>query len=78
MNGVWKEINPHPYSPMYILLISCLIEPKFTSDGIKREFRYEFPKAIEAWIFLLIKWDDNQKTSLFHTEQVDIKSHRPK
>ena len=33
-------------------------EPKFTSDGIKVEFRYESPEAIGAWIFLLIKGGD--------------------
>ena len=30
-------------------------EPKFTSDGVKAAFRNEFPQAIGAWIFLLIK-----------------------
>ena len=38
-----------------------VIEPKFTSDGVKAEFRHELPKAIGAWILLLIKWDDTPK-----------------
>ena len=29
-----------------------VIEPKFTSDGVKAEFRHESPKAIGAWISL--------------------------
>ena len=36
-------------------------EPKFTSDGIKAAFRYQFPKAIWAWICLLIKGGDTPK-----------------
>ena len=38
-----------------------VIEPKFTIDGVKAEFIHELPKATEAWIFLLIKWDDTPK-----------------
>ena len=30
-------------------------EPKFTSDGVKSAFKHELPKAIGAWIYLLIK-----------------------
>ena len=36
-------------------------EPKFTSDGVKVEFRHELPKAIGAWIFLLIKGSNTPK-----------------
>ena len=36
-------------------------EPKFTSDGVKAAFRHEFPEAIGAWIFLLIKGGDTPK-----------------
>ena len=36
-------------------------EPKFTSDGVKAEFRNEFPKAIGAWICLLIKRGETPK-----------------
>ena len=37
------------------------IEPRFTSDGVKAAFRNKIPKAIRAWIFLLIKWGDIPK-----------------
>ena len=33
-------------------------EPNFTSDGVKLAFRHEFPQAIGACIFLLIKGGD--------------------
>ena len=36
-------------------------EPKFTSDVVKSEFRYEFSDAIGAWICLLIKGGDTPK-----------------
>ena len=36
-------------------------EPKFTSDGVKDAFKHESPKAIGAWIFLLIEGDDTPK-----------------
>ena len=37
-------------------------EPKFTSDGVKATFGNEFPKAIGAWICLLIQGGDTPKT----------------
>ena len=36
-------------------------EPNFASDGVKVEFRNEFPKAIGEWICLLIKGGDTTK-----------------
>ena len=47
-----------------IINIGCGVsvgEPKFTSDGVKASFRHELPKAIGAWICLLIKGGDNPK-----------------
>ena len=38
-----------------------VIEPKYTSSGVKAEFRHESPKAIGTWIFLLIKGYDTTK-----------------
>ena len=35
--------------------------PKSTSDGVKAACRHEFPEAIGAWIFLLIKGGDTPK-----------------
>ena len=40
-------------------------EPKLTSDGVKAAFRHELPKAIGAWICLLIKGGDTPKTLPF-------------
>ena len=37
-------------------------EPKFTSDVVKASFKHELPKAIGAWICLLIKLGDNPKS----------------
>ena len=36
-------------------------EPSFMSDGVKAAFRHEFPKAIGAWICLLVKRGDTPK-----------------
>ena len=38
-------------------------EPKFTSDGVKADFKHEFPKAIGAFICLLIKGGDTPKNA---------------
>ena len=38
-----------------------VIEPKFTCDGVKVDFGHELPKAIGAWILLLIKGEDTPK-----------------
>ena len=35
--------------------------PKFMGDGIKAAFRYEFPQAVGALIFFLIKGGDTPK-----------------
>ena len=36
-------------------------ETKFMSDGVKAEFRHEFPEAIGVYILLLIKGGETPK-----------------
>ena len=49
---------------IYTGWVISVSEPKFTSDGVKVVFTYEFPQAIGAWIFLLIKGGDTPKILL--------------
>ena len=37
-------------------------DPKVTSDDVRAAFRHEFPQAIGAWIFPLIKGCGTPKT----------------
>ena len=37
-------------------------EPNFTNDGVKTEFKHEFPHSIGAWVCLFIKGGDTPKT----------------
>ena len=55
-------------------------EPKFTSDGVKKRFLdLNYPKAIGGMDLPLDQRGVTlPKSSLFHTEKVDIKIHRPK
>ena len=67
-----KEYGSHVVIPCFYHLVNLpklinigwgvsVSEPKFTSDGVKAEFRKELPKSIGACICLLIKGGEAPK-----------------